>query len=241
LERKKRTHGRGPSKATPPDPRTIAAGVIDDARFHLPVGPASDWNAHASLVLFALARALDRGHAGLGKLASRARDVLDEMGAPDDRMQPVAERTDVAQLGVGVDEQTHRTFVLEKTREIVLYQQLAMAKTDKKKPPPLPAIHMAQALSRVLGAGPLRGWYKSEWRWEKDGEAHDGDAERIVSAWSKWVAADGCIHVDEEPTKLARKLVVDALIALGVERKRALDGFAPKALRKKKVSKRVRR
>jgi hypothetical protein len=49
----------------------------------------------------------------------------------------------------------------------------------------------------------------------------DGDALRIVEAWTRYIASDGCIRVDEAPSDLARKLIVDALVALGAHRRPA--------------------
>jgi hypothetical protein len=66
--------------------------------------------------------------------------------------------------------------------------------------------------------------------------AGEGDVERILEAWSEHVADDGIIHVDEDHAALARKLVVSALVSLGVPRKLALDGLARKAVGTRKAS-----
>ena len=166
----------------------------------------TDENASATLVLFALTRALHREHPALARLAATARDVLDQMAEP-----------------VGVDELTHRRSVAQTMSKMLVHQRDALARTNPRRPPPLPAAHMASALSRMLGSGPLRDLYTSHATPERD-----GDAERILAAWAGCVAADGCIRVDEDPMALARKLVVQALVALGVPRKAALDGLARK-------------
>ncbi len=192
-------------------------------------------NAHATLVLFALARALDRDEAGaVGRLAIAARKALDDMGrgSPDGGTSWTSAQT----LGVGVDEVTHRRFVVQKMGEMLAFQRDAHARADRKGPPPMPARYMAQALSSMLGAGPLRALYESRWTPE-----NDGDADRILSAWRNWVASDGILHVDEDPPSLARKLVIGALVSLGVRRKKATDGLSRKALGKNVVSSRVRR
>jgi hypothetical protein len=215
-----------------------ASDVVDEARLALTAGwPTTDLNTHATLVLFALARALRREDpTALGRLASAARNVLTHMGDPDGQAQPRPDWTNAGHLGVGVDELTHRKFVLQTMSEMLAHHKEALDRTDPRKPPPLPAPHMAKALSRLLGSGPLRSLFASTWTPEKD-----GDAERIIAAWTDRIAGDGCIHVDEDPAALAQKLIVDALVALGASRKPTLDAFAPKALGKEKASDRARR
>jgi hypothetical protein len=194
-----------------PTPR-LASDVVEEARLAITEScRMTDESASATLVLFALSRALRREHPALGRLAASAREVLDHMGEP-----------------VGVDELTHRRSVAQTMSKMLVHQRDALARTDPRRPPPLPAAHMASALSRMLSSGPLRDLYTSLATPERD-----GDAERILAAWARCVAADGCIHVDEDPTALARKLVVQALVALGVPRKAALDGLARKAPGKK--------
>jgi len=65
--------------------------------------------------------------------------------------------------------------------------------------------------------------------------------ERVLAAWTDCVGPNGCIHVDEDPSALARKLVVRALMGLGVPRKAALDGLVRKAQEARKAPGRARR
>jgi hypothetical protein len=228
---------------------SIASEVVEEARLAITARcRMTDANAHATLVLFALARALTREHPALGKLAAVAREMLDRMGEPirqEDartvlvdryRIQIEPDWTSAQHFGVGVDDLTHRRFVVQAMSKMLVHQQHALARTDARRPPPLPAAHMAKTLSRMLASGPLRNLYTSKWT-----PGRDIDAELILGAWDNCVAVDGRMYVDENPDSLARKLVVRALVALGVPRKSALDGLARKAPGKKKVSERVRR
>jgi hypothetical protein len=206
-----------------PRPR-LARDVVEDARLALLAGSRmSEASAHAALVLFALGRALHTESDGaLATLASAARKALEGLG----------EGTRANGKSIAMDGLTHRRFVVHTMSEILLHHRDALARNDPRLPPPLPASHMAQELSRLLGSGPLGDLYES-----RRSAAHDGDAERILSAWSRHVAVDGRVRVDEDPSALARKLVVSALVALGVPRKTALDGLARKATRgKRKVA-----
>jgi hypothetical protein len=205
-----------PSKSTARKPKTkerpkprLASEVVEQARLAITARcRMTDDNAQATLVLFALARALKGEAQALARLAEAAREALGAMGEPH-------------VSAAGVDELTHRRFVTESMSKMLVVQRDALARTDPRKPPPLPAVHMAKALSRMLASGPLRGSYESNWT-----PGGDGDAERILSAWTDCVAADGCVHVDGDPAALARKLVVQALVALGVPRQAALAGLA---------------
>jgi hypothetical protein len=202
-----------------PKPR-LAHDVVDDARVALlAASRMTEASAHAALVLYALERALRReDESGLGALAIAARQALDAMG----------ETSHAHGRSLAVDDVTHRRLVVHAMREILLHHRQALARTDLRLPPPLPASHVAQELSRMLDAGPLRDLYAS-----KRTREHDGDAERILVSWSGHVAGDGRIRVDEDASALARKLVVSALVALGVPRKTALEGLARKVTPKK--------
>jgi hypothetical protein len=204
-----------------PRPKPLLAhDVVEEARVALlSASRMSEASAHAALVLFALSRALRReDESGLAALATAARQALDEMG----------ETSHANGRSLAVDDVTHRRLVVHTMREILLHHREALARTDRRLPPPLPASHVAEELSRMLGAGPLRDLYAS-----KRTREHDGDAERILVSWSAHVAGDGRIRVDEDPSALARKLVVSALVALGVPRKTALEGLARKVTPKK--------
>ena len=213
-------------KGARPRPR-LAHDVVEDARLALlAASRMSEASAHASLMLFALARALRReDQVGLGTLAAAAREVLDGMG----------ETSHANGRSVAVDDVTHRRLVVHTMAEILLHHRDALARTDPRLPPPLPASHMAKELSRMLSSGPLRDLYVS-----KRTKEHDDDAERILGAWSASVTADGRIHVDEDTSSLARKLVVSALVALGVPRKTALHGLVRQRKRKKRLPALVR-
>jgi hypothetical protein len=191
----------------------LAGDVVEEARLTLMEGcRMTEANVQATSVLFALVRALRRQDAGaLGSLASAARRSLEAMAEP-----------------VG-DELAHRRHVVHTMGQMLAHQREALARSDMRRPPPLPARHMAQALSGMLQAGPLRS---------SQGE---GDVERILGAWSDHVADDGIIHVDGDHAALARKLVVTALVSLGVPRKMALDGLARKAVGTRRASARVAR
>ncbi len=217
----KPTPSRAKAKARPrPKPR-LAGDVVDEARLAITAGcRMTEDNAHATLVLLALGRALRREPSALGRLAAAATEVLARMGES---------------VLVGGDEVTHRRFVVETMSKMLVHQREALAGADPRRPPPLPAAHMAQALSRMLRSGPLRDLFTST----KTPE-HDGDTERVLAAWTDCVAADGCIHVDDDPAALARKLVVRALMGLGVPRKAALDGLVRKAHGTKKAPGRAR-
>ncbi len=200
-----------PKPKTKPKARR-ASDVVDEARRALTEGwPTSDANTNATLVLFALARALRReSPVALASLAAAAREAMNKMREPGAQSQPRPDWTNAGHLAAGVDEETHRKFVAQTMSEMLTHHKDALERADPRKPPPLPAIHMAKALSRLLGSGPLRSSYESQWSPEVD-----GDALRIVEAWTRYIASDGCIHVDEDPSELARKLIVDALVALG--------------------------
>ena len=215
-------------RQTRPKPR-LAHDVVEDARVALlDESRMSEASAHATLVLYALARALrHQDETGLGVLAAAARQALDAMG----------ETRDVHDASPAVDDVTHRRLVVHTMRDVLLHHREALARTDRRLPPPLPASHVAKELSRMLGAGPLRDLYAS-----KRTREQDGDAERILASWSAHVGPDGRIDVDGDPSALARKLVVTALVALGVPRKTALEGLARKVPQKqKKVAQKKRR
>ena len=189
--------------------------MIDEARLVLTEGwPTTDANTQATLVLFALARALRREDpAALATLAGAGRRALVTMGEADGEPPPRADWTNAGHSAVSVDKAAHRRVVAETMREMLVHHRQALASANRRKPPPLPATHMAQALSRLLGSGPLRKSYKSQWTPERD-----GDVDRILRGWAKYLAKDGSIRVDEDPVPLARKLVAAALAALGAPR-----------------------
>ena len=200
-----------PRKPKPKAKTRRSSDVVDDARAALLKGwPRTDANTEAALVLFALARTLrrhgmdERAAAALGDLAAAARRALDRMGhaAP-----ATSDASGPEHAGVGVDELAHERFAVQSMSEMLAHQRDALS--AQRGPPPLPALHMAQALSRVLGSGPLLRRYEGALT-----AVQDGGASRIVEAWSRHVAVDGCIHVKEEPITLARKLVADALFGL---------------------------
>jgi hypothetical protein len=198
----------------------LAGDIVEDARLALAAGcRMTDLNVQATAVLFALGRALKRQDAGaLGGMASAARQALEAMREPTG------------------DALAHRRHVVHTMGEMLAHQREAVARNDPRRPPPLPARHMAQALARMLASGPMRDLYESR-RSEQD----DGDVERILGAWSDHVAGDGVIHAGEDHGALARKLVVSALVSLGIPRKTALAGLVRKAPGKSKAPSRFRR
>ena len=207
-------------RQTRPKPR-LAHEVVEDARVALlDASRISEASAHATVVLYALSRALRHQDAtGLGVLTAAARQALDAMG----------ETRDAHDGSLAVDGVTHRRLVVHTMHDVLLHHRDARARTDRRLPPPLPASHVAQELSRMLGAGPLRDLYVS-----KRTREHDGDAERILASWSTHVGPDGRIVVEGDTSALARKLVVTALVALGVPRKTALEGLARKVTQKRR-------
>jgi hypothetical protein len=145
------------------------------------------------------------------------------------------DRHNVHALGVGVDEFTAIRFIIAAVESLV--------ERPKDDPPILRPRLAAHALSRALGSGPLRAWYTSAWT-----PARDGDAERILSAWSQHIDGRGMIglfdvDVGGDEREAVRKLIVAGLLALGVDRARVKDRFSKKALGggKKVVSSRARR